>query len=102
MSNKYAWALLARYRRRAQQRAALTLGALNMLSYFILTADIRSVSQGNIPWAIVVNLSVALLGFSLFKKLQQATSMLDRVFFAVGGTIGTVVGILVTKAVFGQ
>jgi hypothetical protein len=83
-------------------KKSIELGALNCLSYFVLTADIRSVSQANILAAVVINMTVALLSFSILKRLQEAKTLADRVLYAVGGTIGTVIGIVVTKAVFGQ
>jgi hypothetical protein len=83
-------------------RKAVELGLLNCLSYFILTCDIRSVSQGNIAWAIVVNIAIAMLGFSIFKRLQQSEGWADRIAFTLLGTVGTVIGILVTKRILGH
>jgi hypothetical protein len=74
-------------------RKALQLGLLNSASYFLLTFDIRSVSQANIPYVIAVNLTIAMLSFTIFKRLQEAKTLADRIAFAVFGTAGTVVGI---------
>ena len=83
-------------------RKSLELGGLNCLSYFILTCDIRSVSQGNIPYAVIVNVAIALLSFSIFKRLQDASGWSDRIAFTIMGTLGTVLGILVTQALLGK
>jgi len=84
-------------------RKALDLGWINFLSYFVLTWDIRTVSQGNIPYAVVVNIIIALLSFSLFKKMQEADkTWLNRAAYTLCGTLGTVAGILLSQWMLGR
>jgi hypothetical protein len=75
---------------------------LNCLNYFILTIDYRATAQGNILWSIVSNFVIALLTFTIIKKIEKAESFWDRVGYAVGGTLGNVAGILATKALWHQ
>jgi hypothetical protein len=62
----------------------------------------RAVAQANIPWAALLNMVIALLSFTIFKKMQEATGLQQRLGYAVGGTLGTVIGIVITQRVYGH
>jgi hypothetical protein len=56
-------------------RKTLELGLLNLVSYFVLTVDFRSVAQANIVWSIVTNLVIALITFSILKRVHEASTL---------------------------
>ena len=84
-------------------RQTLELGLLNMLSYFVLTWDIRTIAQGNIEGAIIVNLIIGVLTVTIFKRLQDAPhNWSTALAYACFGTVGTVAGILLSQHVLGH
>jgi hypothetical protein len=83
-------------------RKTLELGLLNLVSYFVLTVDFRSVAQANIGWSIVTNLVIALITFSILKRVHEASTLADRIAYAIGGASGTVIGIELTLKCFGK
>jgi hypothetical protein len=83
-------------------RCALELGALNALSYFVLTWDLRTVAFGNYFWAAVSNMAIALLGFTILKRVQESSGWPCRIAYAVGGTAGTMLGIASSMSILGR
>ena len=84
-------------------RQMLELGLLNLLSYFVLTWDIRTVAQGNIPYAILVSMVIGVLTVTIFKRLQDAPHNLRTCLVYAGfGTVGTVAGIIISEYVLGK
>ena len=81
-------------------RKAFELLLLNTLSYFVLTFDMRAIAAANYEWSIVISVVVALLSFSILKKVQNCHGWLERWHYAIGGTIGTVTGIWITQHLF--
>jgi len=87
---------------RPSWRHTLELGALNALSYFMLTWDLRTVSQANYFYAAVSNMVIALLGFTVLKRIQESEGWWPRLAYAAGGTAGTLIGIYTSKVVLGS
>lgn len=77
-------------------RKGAVLGGLNALSYFILTIDFRAVAQANIAWALSVNLIIPWLGWTIFKRMQEAATLHERILYTLGGATGTYLGIKFT------
>lgn len=84
-------------------RKAIELALLNTISYFVLTLDIRSVAQGNIPIAIIVNAILGFLSFTIVNRISKSTGgHADRIGYIIGGCIGVTVGILFSKVILGK
>ena len=79
------------------------LGWLNMLSYFVLTWDIRTVAQGDMLAAAIVSMIVGILTVTIFKRLQDASlNVRTCLIYACFGTVGTEVGIVLSQHVLGH
>jgi len=83
-------------------KAALQIGALNFLAYLILVYNYRAVAQARYTDAVLSDMLIAGLGFSILKKVAAANSISERIAFVLGGGLASYCGIYVTKAVFGQ
>lgn len=83
-------------------RVAIELAFLNFLSYLILTIDYRATAQANILWSIISNATIALLTFTILKRIVEAKTKLECLGYIVGGTIGNVAGIYLTVWMFGK
>ena len=81
---------------------ALQIGLLNYISYFMLTVDIRAVALAQVAVSFATNLVIALLAYTMVKKIGEAKTWAERWAFAVGGALGTVSAILLTKVWFGK
>lgn len=83
-------------------RSAIELGALNLLSYAILTIDFRSVAQANYAVAFVVNLVIAALTVTILKRIVAAQSRAETIAYALSGAFGTVIGIAISQHILGH
>jgi hypothetical protein len=80
---------------------AVELGALNWLSYFLLTWDYRVVAQGNYFWAVCTSITLGMLAFSVIKRISEAKGRVEEIGYVIGGTLGTVFGIFTSKLILG-
>jgi hypothetical protein len=86
-------------------KEACYMGLSQFLSWGLCTVSWRSVSQANIPTSIVVDFTLASLQFFVFRRLiknKDEDSLLLWFFYAAGGVLGTVVGILGSVRWLGQ
>lgn len=83
-------------------KAKLVLFSMNFLSYFLIAANMRAISQANYLAAAITDFSIALLGATLVKRLVATRSIWDSAWYAAGGTTGALVAIKVTKILFGS
>jgi hypothetical protein len=82
--------------------SAIVLFSLNLCSYVMLTWDFRAVAQANYIQSPIINMVIGILGFSIFKKIQEADTMIERVFYILSCGVGVDVGIWVSKVFLGQ
>lgn len=83
-------------------KTAAILALLNMMSYFLLTIDFRATAQANILWSIISNAAIALLTFTILKRIVEAKTKMECFGYIVGGTLGNVLGIYLTLWIFGK
>lgn len=81
--------------------SALRMGALCGLHYLALVVNYRMVAQGRILETVVSDGVLALLGFTVVKAIAGAESRGDRIGYAIGGMLGSALGIVLTKALYG-
>ena len=69
------------------------LGASVFLQYFLIALDIRFVSSKNYPGLIIVNASIALVGWYVVKGVAEAQTLRERLAYVAGGTSGAVLAV---------
>ena len=83
-------------------KKAFKLYCLNTLSYFLLTLDVRSVAQANIPIALLVNIILASISFSIVKQISKAEGRKEHIAYVLAGATGVLFGILESKILLGH
>jgi hypothetical protein len=76
-----------------------------LISFFILVANTRAFTQANYFWTAVTDTIFSAQGFLLFKMMaddENARSWASGIGCTLGGTIGSLLSIYVTKKIFGQ
>lgn len=73
-----------------------------MISYLVLTLDVRSVAQANYFIAGCVNALLAFLSFAIVKRISSAKGMKEQFGYTIGGTVGVEIGIFLSKIILGK
>lgn len=72
------------------------------LSYGMLCWNYRAVAQARFVSIFVSDLACAFIGFSLIKYVAGTKSGVARAGYVLGGAIGSVISVYITKVIFGQ
>jgi hypothetical protein len=76
--------------------------SVQCLQYFLITVNYRAVSQGLYGWTFISDMAVAFNGFLLIKRIADDKSRAGLVGYTLGGAVGSVAAIWITKHLFGQ
>ena len=71
--------------------------ALQFLNFLVLVINIRAISHEQIAAAIVTDGLACVLGWTLIKRVSQASSWPARVGYVAGGMSASWVGIWLTR-----
>lgn len=80
-------------------------GAIEFVSFFLIVANNRAVAQGNYMWTAVTDGLFGLQGFAVFKMAiddPNARTWASGLGSTVGGTLGSMFSIWLTKRLYGQ
>lgn len=82
----------------------LTLFGLQMWNYSVCTISWRSVAQANYVHSVMIDMVYGAAAFFIIKKVanQDDKSYWGFAGYTLGGGIGTVVGIWISKQLLGQ
>jgi len=69
-------------------KTAIHLFIMTFIQYAVLTFNIRAVAVSNYFALAATDLIIAMLGFTILKKIEQAEGPIDMMGYAIGGTIG--------------
>ena len=69
------------------------LGASVFIQYFLIALDIRYVSSKNYLGLIIVNASIAMVGWYVVKGVAEAQTIRERLAYVAGGTSGAVLAV---------
>lgn len=75
---------------------------LNYIAYFTLVYNFRAVAQGLYWPSVLSDITIAALGFSILKSIQEANTLPQRLAYIAGGGFASASGIYVTKILFGH
>lgn len=68
------------------------------LNYLLIVVNVRACAKGMIGMAAFTDFAICILSFTLIQRVSKAETLLDKLAYACGGTIGSVAAILLTKA----
>jgi hypothetical protein len=71
------------------------------LQYFLITVNLRAASQGLYFWTAVSDMLCAANGFFLIKRVAESKSKLGFAGYVLGGATGSIIGIWLSKMVYG-
>ena len=71
------------------------------LQYFLITVNYRAVSQGRYGWTFISDMAVAFNGFLLIKRIADDKTKWGLAGYTLGGAVGSVAAIWITKRLFG-
>jgi hypothetical protein len=80
----------------------LIIGSMNFVAYLLLVFNFRAVAQGRYLESIISDTLIASMGFSMVKKIGEATTLGQRFSFILGGSLASGLGIWITKQMFHQ
>lgn len=75
---------------------ALTLLGLMWVQFVLLSANFRYLAQANYVGAVLTDMAIAFIGWTLMKRVQEATSWRERVGYVIGAALGSATGIYFT------
>lgn len=75
----------------------LKIGALVWVQFLVLTINFRMIALGHIPGAVITDGIIAFLGWTLVKRIAEATTVPERCGYIIGAMLGSVSGILITR-----
>ena len=78
------------------------LGLLQFVNILILSVNLRSLARGLYVETLVTEVLYWSLQFLVFKKIMEAKTRAEMFAYVLGGTVGTALAILITKAVWGE
>jgi hypothetical protein len=82
-------------------KAALQLGGLQFMIYFLGCVSIRSAADANYLWTGCTDALILLFTFWAVKKLVEAKhTLLNNALFVIGGTIGSQAAIFLTVQIW--
>ena len=80
----------------------LTFFGMQVLNYGLADASNRWVAQGDIPLSVSSAMVYALLAFFVIKKVGEAKTGTALAGYITGGGLGTLIGIVASRAVTGK
>lgn len=83
-------------------RTFLSFFSIQFLSYAVICWNYRSVAQARYGNIFVSDLACAAISFNLIKKVANAESRVAMAGYILGGAVGSITSVWVTKVVFGQ
>ncbi len=83
-------------------KSALSIGLLNFALYITLVYNYRAVAQGRYLDSRISDILIAIMGFTMVKKIALANSLLEQAMYVLFGGLASITGIWITKQVFGQ
>lgn len=74
------------------------------LSYFLFVANGRAYTQGNYTWTAITDALYAAQSFFLIRRLvkEEANNAWAFAGYVIGGTLGSLLSIAVTKHIYGR
>lgn len=89
----------------ASLKQAAILGAMQLLAYFFCTISWRSVSQANVPAAILADTALLSLSFWVNRHIAKGANenaLIPWLGSTIGGVLGTVAGIRLSLLLLGK
>lgn len=77
-------------------RAAAMLATMMVVQFALLTMNYRFIAHSNYVGAVATDAAIAALGWSILKRVQEATSWHERTGYVIGAALGSVIGIWLT------
>lgn len=81
-------------------KTPLHLFCMMFVQYGVLTVNMRAISSGNYLGLFLTDLVVAILGFTILKKVEQASTKTDMMAYALGGAIGAQAALFISLRLF--
>lgn len=78
-------------------KKAVELGILNFVSITLVVLNFRYIAAGFYGASVATDLVIAVLAFTLFKRLQAAETRLDLACYAAAAGLASVAGIWLSK-----
>lgn len=78
-------------------KRALLIGAMECLTFFLATVNIRACSKGQLRLTLVTDALIAALGFLLIKFVAEAQSAFEMAAYVTGAVSGSLVGMRLTR-----
>jgi lipoprotein signal peptidase len=72
------------------------------LNYFLLVMNYRAVAQARFFWTLVTDTVIAAVSYWMIQKVSAAKSRAARAGYIAGGALGSMIGLAVSKLLYGQ
>lgn len=78
------------------KRAAVT-ALLMFIQFGLVTLNFRYIAQGHYLGAVLTDILIASLGWSLLKRVASADTTSERIGYVIGAALGSPLGIYLTQ-----
>jgi uncharacterized protein YebE (UPF0316 family) len=76
---------------------AILIGALELVSFFVVTINFRACAKGKIGITVATDVMLAGLGFQLTQMIADARTVEERIAYVIGAALGSICGMRITK-----
>jgi hypothetical protein len=83
-------------------RTFLFFFAVQFLYYALVCWNVRVIAQARPGGIFISDLCIAAIAFTLIKKVANTDSRVAMAGYVLGGAIGSVISVWITKQVYGQ
>lgn len=84
-------------------KEALLMFIVQVVSYSLLCVNYRAVAQAHYLQSAVSDFAIATLGYFVIKRIANSDNSMHQWFgYAMGGVVGSIVGIWISKLLLGQ
>lgn len=79
-------------------KQALILGLLMTINYLVIAVNMRAVAHIQYEWIAATDALLCIINFSVIKRVAEAKTLIDRICYAVGGTVGALLGVWLSRS----
>jgi hypothetical protein len=75
---------------------------IQFMQFFLITINLRAAAQGLYAWTAFSDLLISANNFLLIKRISQSESRPALIGYSLGGALGSILAIYITKVLYGQ
>ena len=78
------------------------MAGCQLTTYFLFSVNARALAQGRVAWTFFSDLLYAAVGYYIIRLVGKNESRMGQLGYVMGGAVGSIIAIELTKWLFGQ